>query len=80
MKAVADMTEAEKDQVRAWIRNWEKLGPILEDLRRQDIRQADTLRAIPAFDGAFESAVRDSPPKPWSGLIEQQRLFQKARK
>ena len=80
MKPVAEMTEAEKEQVRAWIRNWEKTGPILEELRWKSIREADTVRAIAAFDGAFQTAVRDIPPKPWSGLIEQQRLFQLARK
>jgi hypothetical protein len=80
MKPVDEMTEAEKDQVRAWFRNWEKTRPILEELRWKSIRAADTLRAIAAFDGAFQTAVRDVPPKPWSGLIEQQRLFQLARK
>jgi hypothetical protein len=80
MKPVAEMTEAEKDQARAWIRNWEKTGPILEEMRRKSIRGANTLQAIAAFDGAFQTAVRDFPPKPWSGLIEQQRLFQLARK
>jgi hypothetical protein len=80
MKPVAEMTEAEKEQVRAWIRNWEKTGPILEELRWKSIREADTLEAIAAFDGAFQTAVRDFPPKAWSGLIEQQRLFQMARK
>ena len=33
MKPVAEMTEPEKAQIRAWIRNWEELGPILEQLR-----------------------------------------------
>jgi hypothetical protein len=75
MKAVADMTEEEKEQVRAWLRRWERLGPILEELRRKSIREAHTARAIAAFDGAFETAVRDVPPKPYSGLIELQKLL-----
>ena len=78
MKPVADMTEGEKDQVRAWIRTWERVGPILEGLRRETIRTADTARAIAAFDGAFETALRDCPPQPYSGLVEQQALFKRA--
>jgi len=80
MKPVAQMSEAEKAQVRAWIRTWEEAGPVLEELRRKTIRHADTAKAIAAFDGAFETAVRDVPPKPESGLVEQQELFKLARK
>ncbi len=80
MKPVADMTEQEKAQVRAWIERWEKAGPILEELRRDSIRNAHTSRAIAAFDGAFETAIRDFPPQPSSGLVEQQALFGRARR
>ena len=79
MKPVAKMTEAEKAQVRAWIRNWQETGPILERLRQESIRKVNTALALPAFDGAFETAIRDRPPKPQSGLIEQQALFKLAR-
>jgi hypothetical protein len=48
MKPVAEMTEAEKAQTRAWLRNWETLGPILEEVRRQSIRKAQTAAAIAA--------------------------------
>jgi hypothetical protein len=78
MKTVAEMTEPEKDQVRDWIRRWKEVGPILEQLREQSIREADTPSAIKAFDGLFEAAVRDRPPGPFSGLVEQQRLFKRA--
>jgi hypothetical protein len=80
MKPVAEMSDAERAQVRAWFRNWEELGPILENLRRETIRKAETAKAITAFDGAFETAVRDCPPRPFSGLVEQQELFKRARK
>ncbi len=50
MKPVAEMTEAEKEQVRAWIRNWKELGPILEELRTQSLRVVDTAASIQAFD------------------------------
>ncbi len=80
MKPVAEMSEAEKAQVRAWIRNWEEVGPILERLRWESIRKVETVKAIAAFDGAFETAVRDLPPKQYSGLVELQRLLRRARR
>jgi hypothetical protein len=49
-------------------------------MRREDIRQADTARSIPAFDGLFEGAIRAFPPKPTSGLVEQQRWFGRAKR
>jgi hypothetical protein len=49
-------------------------------MRREEIRKADTSRSIPAFDGLFEGAVRDFPPRPTSGLVEQQLCFRLSRK
>ena len=80
MKPLAEMTEAKKDQIRAWIRNWEKVGPILERLRLESLPSVDTAAAIEAFDLAYKSARLHIPPRPTSGLIEQQRWFKLARK
>jgi len=33
----------------AWIRNWERVGPILEKFALGNIRKADTKEAIPAL-------------------------------
>jgi hypothetical protein len=77
MKPVAEMTEEEKAQVRAWIRNWQQIGPVLERLREQSIRQADTAAAIEAFDLAYKSARLHCPPRLSSGLVEQQRWFKR---
>lgn len=74
------MTLEEKELTRKWFRNWRELAPLLEDLRREAIRSANTPKAIAAFDGVFETALRDCPPKPYSGLVDQQRLFARARK
>ena len=73
------MNDEERELTRKWLRNWEELGPILEELRREDIRNAVTARAMASFDGLFETAVRDFPANPHSGLIEQQRLFKRVR-
>ena len=80
MKPVAEMTEREKAQVRGWIRNWEKLGPKLEALRRQGIRHANTAAAIEAFGLAYKSARLHCPPRKTSGLVEQQHWFKRGHK
>ena len=74
------MTAEEKQLARRWAQTWMEAGPQLEAIRREEIRATDTRRSIPAFDGLFERAVRDFPPKPTSGLVEQQRLFQAGHK
>ena len=79
MKPVAEMTETEKDQIRAWIRTWEKTGPILERLKLQSLASVDTAAAIEAFDLAYKSARLHAPPRLTSGLVEQQRWFKRAR-
>lgn len=80
MKTVAEMSEQEKARVRQCINAWRRAGPELERMRREEIRRADTAASISAFDGLFEGAVRNFPPKPMSGLVEQQRCFRRERR
>jgi hypothetical protein len=80
MKTVAEMTEQEKARVRQCIAAWQRAGPELERMRRDDIRRADTAASIPTFDGLFENAVLNYPSKPTSGLVEQQRCFHRAKR
>jgi hypothetical protein len=54
-------------------RRWKELGPILDEIRDRDIRQADTPSAIRMFNLAFRIALRDLPPRESSGLVEWQR-------
>jgi hypothetical protein len=77
MKPVAQMSAAEKAQVRAWIRVWENAGPILERWRLKSLRRVKTAEAIQAFDIAYKSARLHSPRRLSSGLIEQQRWFRR---
>ena len=77
MNSPADMTDQEKANVRAWIRNWQKLGPILEHLRAQSIRKANTARAIGALDLVYQSARLQGRHRATSGLVEQQRWFKR---
>ncbi len=69
------MDETEEQRVRQWIRNWHGAAPTLEHVRRETIRNADTVAAIEQLSDAFESARRHYAPPPTSGAVEQQRLF-----
>lgn len=77
MKPVAEMTDQEKAQARAWIKNWRELGPILEELRRDSLSRVNTAEAIEAFDLAYKSARLHCAPRTSSGLVEQQRWFKR---
>ena len=69
------MTTEERDRTMKWIEIWRRAGPELERIRWEEIRRADTQRAIELLDGAYRSAVRTGRPSPGSGLTEQQRFF-----
>jgi len=69
------MNEAEKKSIRRWLDRWQTVGPVLERLRVEAIRNSDTAAAIEQLSDAFESALRHYPPAATSGLVEQQRLF-----
>jgi len=73
------MDEQEQQRVRQWVRNWQVVGPILERLRDEAIRNADTATAIEQLSDAFESARLHWTPPTTSGLVEQQRLFARLR-
>ena len=64
----------EREQMRQYLLRWKELGPILENLRDEETRQADTPAAIRMLSGAFQIALRDLPPRESSGLVEWHRL------
>jgi hypothetical protein len=69
------MKSSATDKLREWVRNWQVVGPKLERLRREDIRKANTQDSIRQFDLAFKAAIRNTPHRQTSGLVEFQRLL-----
>jgi hypothetical protein len=53
------------------------VGARLQSLKREDIRNAKTPDSIRQFDLAFKAAIRNTPHRKTSGLIEYQRLLRK---
>lgn len=71
------MGSSASDKLREWVRNWQVVGPQLDRLRRESIRKANTQESIRQFDLAFKAAIRNTPHRQTSGLIEFQRLLRK---
>ena len=65
---------------RRWVKTWQDAAPRLEAIRRQELRQLDPYTAISWLCGPANYREGPRAPKPTSGLIEQQRLFQKMRR
>jgi hypothetical protein len=74
------MMEAERTALKERIAAWERAAPVLQELRDEDIREADTISAIESMTLLFRDAVKNFPPEPTSGLVEQQRWFAKLRR
>ncbi len=66
--------------MKRWVETWQTASRELEQIRADDIRAANTQQAIRLFDLAFKAALRNTPPREHSGLVEFQRLLQKMRR
>ncbi len=61
-----------------WVDTWRRAGVELEQIRRQELRELDTFHSISLLLGPRDYTQDPYAPKPWSGLVEQQRWFKKA--
>ncbi|MBM3754922.1 MAG: hypothetical protein FJW38_13190 [Acidobacteria bacterium] len=68
----------EREQMRRWVQNWKELGPILENIRREEIVAADNVAVMAVLAGAFNDAAT-LPMCETSGLVEMQRSLSKLR-
>jgi hypothetical protein len=60
---------------REWVAAWKRAAPVLERIRRQELRELDPYTAISWLCGPADYRSAPRAPKPTSGLIEQQRYF-----
>ena len=72
------MTPEQIVLAKRWIKLWRLERVDLERIRRKKLRNMDTYEALCRFWKSQDFTLPE--PKPWSGLVEQQRLFMKARK
>lgn len=74
---LANWTPEEIEITKKWVETWRKAGPILEKIRREEIRNLDAFKTISLLCGTADYTVPPRAPKPTSGLIEQQFWFMK---
>lgn len=68
------------EEAREFVERWRKAGPELEEVRREELRGLTDVDARRLFNAVLEFANALRHHRPTSGLVEQQRLFQKARR
>lgn len=71
------MTEQEK--MKLWVEAWERAAPVLEEERRRMIRDTDVQKGIQSFAGMIQYYLKQNGCRSTSGLVEQQKLFQRLR-
>jgi len=67
----------ERETIRQWVETWKEAGPKLDAIRHREIRGADNLKTLALLESAFNQALRTSPRRPSSGLVEMQEWFAK---
>ena len=73
------MTAEERTKLQEWAENWRLASERIERLRLESLPQVDLVTAIESFADVSEYCRRQRRLPPDSGLIEQQRFFQKLR-
>jgi hypothetical protein len=73
------MQEDMKQATKEWVENWKRVGPILEQMKYEELRKPDYHKELEGLLGMIDLACKQSEPSKTSGLVEQQRLFMKMR-
>jgi len=67
------------EEAREYVERWRKAGPELEKVRREELRALKDADSLRLFNSLLEFGSLHHQNRPTSGLVEQQRIFQKAR-
>ena len=73
------MLEADREKMMAWVEHWRRVGPILARIRREELRAFRYEDNIELVDSLLQLGYELRSERSTSGLVEQQRLFMKAR-
>ena len=74
------MADHDDHELRLWVETWARAGPKLEAIRRRELREMTHEERVRVIDAVLQIGARFSQPRTSSGLVEQQRLFQKLRR
>ena len=67
-------------QAHAWMLQWRAAGPALARVRAEEVATVDLWRVADELEEALLARVTAEPAAPTSGLVEQQRIFARARR
>ena len=79
MNIEVSMSNSETTLCRRWVETWLRAGPLLEQIRRDELRALTPEQIALAADALLEIGGALPVDRPTSGLVEQQRIFRKAR-
>jgi len=65
---------------RAWVERWKRAGPELARVKRRELGAMTYEQQVQALESVLDLGFRLARPRTTSGLVEQQRLFKKARR
>jgi hypothetical protein len=65
--------------VRRWVETWARAGPRLAEIQRRELRTMTHQQRMRLIHALFQARPLFAETRTTSGLVEQQRLFRKAR-
>ena len=71
------MSKEIKDLIKVRVNQWDAVAPMLQSIRDESIKAADTHQSLKNFSGMVLAALPSHPPRTWSGLVDQQRWFRR---
>jgi hypothetical protein len=71
------MTTANHPSDKDFVEHWRRLGPLLESIRRAELRRFNYEEQLPLIDALLQLGVDHAVPRPTSGLVELERLLAK---
>lgn len=73
---------AQPEYQHAWMRQWRRAAIALPEVRRRELAQMSDAAALAAAERVLAPQMLAAPPRldPLSGLVEQQRFFQRSRR
>jgi hypothetical protein len=71
------MTADEREKMGTWVQIWARAGKALEEIKRRELRAYNYNQNREVVDGMLQWACDHATARLGSGLVEQQRFFQK---
>jgi hypothetical protein len=68
-----------KHNARQYVEHWERVGPLLDEIRRDELRRFSHAEQATAIDQLLAAGLIHSQARLSSGLVDMQQILSKAR-